>query len=88
MSVPFEAQRRGEQRRSREELGQDPPQRRRIRMLIEDLAAGVVETHERAADRRAFEQEARDGVGEARRCVHESARGERGASLRRLSGTV
>ena len=42
---------------------------RRIRMLAEDLAARVVQAHERAAHRRAFEQEARDAVGEARRVI-------------------
>ena len=52
-------------------------------MLVEDLPAGVVEAHERAADRRAFEQEARDVVGEARRCGHDQPR-----SVSALSGTV
>ena len=66
----LEFQRRGEQRGRGEQLGQHPAQRRRIGMLAEDLAAGVVEAHQRAADGGALEHEARHVVGEAGRGGH------------------
>ena len=62
---PLEAQRGCEQRRGRQELGQRSPQRRRVRMLVEDFAAGLVQAHEGAAHRRTLEEEARDAVLEA-----------------------
>ena len=51
-------------------------------MAVEDLAAGVVEAHERAAHRGALEHEARERVGERR------VRGMRGALVSDSSATV
>ena len=79
MSVPLKLSVEASSADGRKELGQRAPQRRRIRMLVEDFAARIVQAHERAADGRTLEVKARDVVGKARRVatVRTAARRER-----------
>jgi hypothetical protein len=62
----LELERRGEQRCGGKQLRHHLAQRRRVRMAVENLAAGAVQAHERPADGRVLEHEARERVGERR----------------------
>ena len=70
ISAALELERRGEQRRRGEQLGEHALQRRRIGMAVEDLAARAVEAHQRAAHGGVLEHETRERVGERRSRGH------------------
>ena len=65
------------------DLGEHALQRRRIRVAVQDVAAGVVEAHERAAHRGVLEDEARERVDEGGAGIHASTR-----CAQTLQGTV